>query len=164
VQGIYKTNEYLIRFLSNLLLDENNILKNRELHIRFVAPENVTNIVTAVTDNDEKFLAKSKNGGVNGGVNNEDGGVNDVNGGVNGGVNNEDGGVNGGVSLLQKQIINFMQQNSQISVAEIAKQSNKPRRTIENNVKKLKEKGIIVRIGSDKTGSWEIIKQGGEDV
>jgi fido (protein-threonine AMPylation protein) len=81
----------------------------------------------------------------------------DENGGVSGGVNNKNGGVNSGVSLLQKQIIDFMQQNPQISVAEIAKQSNRPRRTIENNVKKLKEKGIIARVGSDKTGSWRIL-------
>ena len=64
---------------------------------------------------------------------------------------------------MQQQIIDFMQQNPQISVVEIAKQSNKPRRTIENNVKKLKEKGIISRVGSDKTGNWEIIKKGGND-
>ena len=130
VQGIHKTEKYLIRFLSNLLLNENNTLKNRELHIHFVALKNATNILSENSD-------------------------------VNGGVNSRNGGEysrNGGVSVLQKQIIAFMQQNHRISVAEIAKQSNKPRRTIENNVKKLKEKGIISRVGSDKTGSWEITK------
>jgi fido (protein-threonine AMPylation protein) len=110
-RNIHRTDKYLIQFLSDLLLNENNVLKNRELHINFVQPEN--------------------------------------------------SGVNGGVSSLQKQIIDFMLQNPQISVVEIAKQSNKPRRTIENNVKKLKEKGIIVRVGSDKTGSWKIIEIGG---
>ena len=123
LRNIHKTDKYLIRFLSNLLLNENNILKNRELHVDFVAPENV--------------LVKDRNGG----------------------VNNENGDVNGGVSLLQKQIIDFMQQNPQISVVEIAKQTYKPRRTIENNVKKLKEKNVISRIGSDKTGSWVVLKQ-----
>ncbi|MDR2206900.1 MAG: Fic family protein [Flavobacteriaceae bacterium] len=39
-KNIHKTNKYLIRFLANLLLNENNILKNRELHIHFVTPEN----------------------------------------------------------------------------------------------------------------------------
>lgn len=33
-RGIYKTEKYLIYFLSNLLLGENNVLKNRELHIQ----------------------------------------------------------------------------------------------------------------------------------
>ncbi|GHT20156.1 hypothetical protein FACS1894189_9080 [Planctomycetales bacterium] len=35
-QGIHKTDKYLIRFLSNLLLAENHILKNRELHISLI--------------------------------------------------------------------------------------------------------------------------------
>jgi hypothetical protein len=39
-RDIHRTDKYLIRFLSNLLLKENNILKNRELHISFIAPEN----------------------------------------------------------------------------------------------------------------------------
>jgi predicted HTH transcriptional regulator len=30
---------------------------------------------------------------------------------------------------------------------------------IENNIKKLREKGIISCVGSDKTGSWEILKK-----
>ena len=32
-QGIYKTNEYLDLFFGNLLFNENNILRNRDLHI-----------------------------------------------------------------------------------------------------------------------------------
>ncbi len=34
-KGIYKTERYLIHFLSNLLLGENNSLKNREMHVRY---------------------------------------------------------------------------------------------------------------------------------
>lgn len=34
-RGIYKTETFLIRFLSNLLLKENHSLKNREMHIHF---------------------------------------------------------------------------------------------------------------------------------
>ena len=34
-QNIYKTYRFLILFLSNLLLNENHILKNREMHIHF---------------------------------------------------------------------------------------------------------------------------------
>lgn len=33
--GIYKTETFLIRFLSNLLLNENHSLKNREMHVHF---------------------------------------------------------------------------------------------------------------------------------
>jgi predicted HTH transcriptional regulator len=129
-------------FFGNLLIGEKNELKNRYLHINYVAPENTPN--------------KSE---ADGGVNNEKFPENNTNGGVNGGVNTE----NGGVSLLQKQIIDLMQLNPQISVAEIAKQTNKPRRTIENHVKTLKAKGIIYRIGSDKTGSWKILEKRGNN-
>ncbi len=75
----------------------------------------------------------------------------------NGGVNSGNGGVNGGVSLLQKRILDLVGQNPHITIVEIAGQTNTPRRTVENNLKKLKERGIISRIGSDKTGSWVII-------
>lgn len=34
-QGIYKIEKFLIRFLSNLLLGENFLLRNREMHIRY---------------------------------------------------------------------------------------------------------------------------------
>lgn len=37
-KGIHKTEKFLIRFLSNLLLKENYSLKNREMHIKFVEP------------------------------------------------------------------------------------------------------------------------------
>jgi fido (protein-threonine AMPylation protein) len=39
-KGIYKTEKFLVRFLSNLLLKENHSLKNREMHIQFVEPVN----------------------------------------------------------------------------------------------------------------------------
>jgi fido (protein-threonine AMPylation protein) len=40
VKNIHATNEFLLRFLENLLLDENHILKNREMHVKFVEPVN----------------------------------------------------------------------------------------------------------------------------
>lgn len=41
-KGIHKTEKYLFRFLSNLLLKENHLLKNREMHIQFAEPVNDT--------------------------------------------------------------------------------------------------------------------------
>ena len=41
-KGIYKTEKYIIRFLSNLLLNQNHSLKNREMHIHYVKPINDT--------------------------------------------------------------------------------------------------------------------------
>jgi hypothetical protein len=37
--NIYATEEYLMKFFGNLLFDENNELKNRYLHIRYIAPD-----------------------------------------------------------------------------------------------------------------------------
>jgi len=36
-QNIYKTDKYLLLFLSNLVLNENHTLRNREMHIHFIA-------------------------------------------------------------------------------------------------------------------------------
>jgi len=114
--NIHATQEFLIKFFGNLLLGENNELKNRYMRIDWV----------------ENVPVNSKNGGVFGGV-------------------------FGGVNLLQKIIIDLMHDNSHISIVEIANQTGKPRRTIENNVKKLKEINAITRIGSDKTGEWKVL-------
>jgi fido (protein-threonine AMPylation protein) len=76
---------------------------------------------------------------------------------TDGGVKVENGGVNGGVSLLQKRILDLLGQNPHISAAEIAKQTDTPHRTIENNLKKLKESGTITREGADKNGKWIIL-------
>jgi len=55
-KNIHATNEFLLRFLENLLLNENHILKNREMHVKFVEPVN--------------DLVKAKNDPVNDPVNN----------------------------------------------------------------------------------------------
>ncbi|GHV67526.1 hypothetical protein FACS1894199_13190 [Bacteroidia bacterium] len=50
-----------------------------------------------------------------------------------------------------------MKENPQIRAFELAQKLSKPVRTIENNIKQLKEKEIITRIGSKKTGFWKLI-------
>jgi hypothetical protein len=58
-RGVHKTGKYFIRFLSNLLLCENNILKNRELHIDFKAQNlYVEKAVTKDTVNDNSDTVK----------------------------------------------------------------------------------------------------------
>jgi fido (protein-threonine AMPylation protein) len=39
-KNIHANNEFLLRFFENLLLDENHILKNREMHVQYVEPVN----------------------------------------------------------------------------------------------------------------------------
>jgi len=70
-----------------------------------------------------------------------------------GGIN---GGLFGGLNETEKEIISLIKENQYIKVFEIAQVLLKPVRTIENNISRLKEKGIISRIGSKRTGFWKI--------
>ena len=127
----------------------------------------IENTLYKYVDNDDD-LVKNTNGGVNGGVNGVNGGANggvnkpvnidfdpvkNTNGGLNGGIN---GGLNGGLNVTQKEILFLIKENSYIKAFEMAQKLLKPVRTIENNLRQLKEKGIITRIGSKKTGFWQI--------
>ncbi|MDO5665930.1 MAG: Fic family protein [Bacteroidia bacterium] len=54
-KGIHKTEKYLIRFLSNLLLKETHLLKNREMHIQYTELMNDTVKIKNDTVNDPVF-------------------------------------------------------------------------------------------------------------
>ena len=118
----------------------------------------IENTVYKYVDKDDDPVndpVKNANGGINGGLN---GGINGgANGGANGGVNGGVfGGVNADVNATQKEILVLINENPHIRAFEMAQKLLKPVRTIENNLRQLKEKGIISRIGSDKTGFWKI--------
>ncbi len=53
----------------------------------------------------------------------------------------------------------LIKQNNKITAAKISEQLNVSLSTAKRKIKVLKEKGIIKRIGSDKTGYWKITKQ-----
>lgn len=84
-----------------------------------------------------------------------------VNGTVNDTVNDTvNGTVNDGVKLTptEKAVLDCIRDNNSIGVAEIVSRTEKGRSTIMRSIKSLKEKGFIRRVGSDKTGSWEILR------
>jgi fido (protein-threonine AMPylation protein)/ribosomal protein S25 len=60
-KGIYKTEKYLVRFLSNLLLGKNQSLKNREMHVQYI--DTVKTEVDTVNDtvNDTVFNLITQN-------------------------------------------------------------------------------------------------------
>ena len=143
-RNIHRTNTYLIRFFSNLLLKENNILKNRELHINFVPKENTPNLSEnggqkmmvrksgqkkKFPVNDKKFLVKSKKFLVN----------------------------DEKFPVIGLEIMKLMENNPNVTIMELSKQLNISDRAVKNNINKLKNAGIIARIGSDKAGHWEIV-------
>jgi fido (protein-threonine AMPylation protein)/biotin operon repressor len=114
-KGIYKTEEYLIRFLSNLLLGTNHLLKNREMHIHYIDTDSTkTDTVNAKTDT---------------------------------------------VNAKTDTVFDLIRQNNNVSASEISERLNVSLSTAKRRLKELKEKGYIVRIGSDKTGYWKVKEQ-----
>ena len=65
--------------------------------------------------------------------------------------------VNEGVSLADKEITIYriVKRNPDITYLRLAEESGVSKATAERIMKSLKEKGIIIRVGSDKTGHWE---------
>jgi predicted HTH transcriptional regulator len=62
---------------------------------------------------------------------------------------------------LQSDTVNdtvwfLIKQNNKITAAEISERLNISLSTSKRKIKELKEKGIVERIGSDKTGYWRI--------
>ena len=79
------------------------------------------------------------------------------NGSVNDGVNDD---VNDGVNDLGKtaQLVYAVMKAEKVNTAdEIAKKIQKSEPTVERSIKELKTKNLILRIGSDKTGHWEVL-------
>ena len=76
-------------------------------------------------------------------------------GGINGGVNAS---VNASVKLSDTQlsIISLLKTTSQITLKEIATKVGINQATVSRNINKLKQLGLIERIGSDKTGFWKV--------
>ena len=76
---------------------------------------------------------------------------------LNGTVND---GVNDGVklSVTEQAVLDCIKEDNALSALEIAGKIGKEKRTVERTIKALKEKGLIRRVGSDKTGSWKILR------
>ena len=84
-----------------------------------------------------------------------------INVGVNDGVNvGENVGVNveTNLSATLLKVLENLRNNKASSAAEIAQSIGKPQRTVERAIAELKEKGYITRIGSDKSGSWKVLR------
>ena len=72
------------------------------------------------------------------------------------GANDKNVGVNVGVKLNKTQIkiVELIRNNPSVTIEEMARFATVETRTIERNIKKLKEKEIIDRVGADKNGHW----------
>ena len=133
------------------------IITPRTFTIYFHTRDNERNETASSTiKNSDIDAIDSKNGGINGGINENK----PKNFGVNFG---ENFGVNFGVNKTQEQIIAFIAENPTIRLQEIADKMNLTKRIIEHNITILKHRGIIDRVGSKKTGQWQINKKDGDE-
>ena len=125
-KGIYMNTEYLEKFFRNILLGENNELKNRYTHIDYDEYMKKMSVKDTgkITEKSHKNHSK----------------------------------VTVNLTEVQQNIVNAIKQNQFVSQTEIAKELSLARETVNRNMKKLQEKGIIKRIGADKNGHWEVIE------
>ncbi|MEZ3597837.1 MAG: transposase [Paramuribaculum sp.] len=88
--------------------------------------------------------------------------VNVTENGTDGTDNGTDGTDNGtdGTNEMSREdaIVNLMRKNKRISIKEISAQLNIPRRTLFRIIDALKTSNRIKRIGSEKSGTWEVIE------
>ncbi len=56
-----------------------------------------------------------------------------------------------------------MKENPHITIPELCKVTGLSDRGVRNNIEKLKQKGLIIRIGPDKGGYWQVIDVGGDN-
>jgi ATP-dependent DNA helicase RecG len=66
--------------------------------------------------------------------------------------------INAPISAVQMQLLDFLRSNPSISYDELAELTQKDRSTVMRNIGKLKSAGMLQRVGSRKTGHWEIIE------
>jgi ATP-dependent DNA helicase RecG len=61
-----------------------------------------------------------------------------------------------GLVESQRRILELTKNNPQISKAEMAEKIGISTTAIDKNIEKLKEKGLLRRVGPDKGGKWEV--------
>ena len=121
---------YLERFFRNLILGENNELKNRYTHI----------------DYDEyikKFGENQKSSEKNQSINDT------------AKITQK---ITVKITVNQQKIIDVIKENPFATQEELSNIVGIARLNINKNMKKLQEQGIIKRIGADKNGHWEVIE------
>jgi predicted HTH transcriptional regulator len=73
--------------------------------------------------------------------------------GIAGGIEN---GIDAGVEKNNEKILNAVLTNPKITQRELATGTGVSMRTVARELKRLRDKGVIQRIGSDRSGYWEV--------
>ena len=61
------------------------------------------------------------------------------------------------VTESEEKVLEILRENQTATYLEIADKLKVSRKTVSQKVKSLKEKGLIIRIGSAKKGYWKVI-------
>jgi fido (protein-threonine AMPylation protein)/predicted transcriptional regulator len=72
-------------------------------------------------------------------------------------VNDKNVPVKSEISNIEKIVLDLLKINPKLTYEQIAEQINKNRKTVQRTIVSLRDKGFIIRVGSDKTGYWKII-------
>jgi len=62
-----------------------------------------------------------------------------------------------------QKILKLIRDDAQITIEQMSKNLNISDRAIKKNIKKLKDRGLLERIGPDKGGYWKVIKPNNQD-
>ena len=71
---------------------------------------------------------------------------------------NKNVGTNVGLSATEKKVLSHLLENPEATADDMAATIGVTKRTIERTLKKLQEKGLLVRSGAKKSGIWIVIK------
>ena len=119
--GVERTTEFLELFFRNLLMGEDNELKNRYLHVRWKddglkVSEEGSQIMAVGTQKGTQKTVKST-----------------------------------------QKIMEMVAADASVTTEEMAQRLGISRRAVAKHIANLKEKGLLLRIGPDKGGHWEIV-------
>lgn len=129
-EGIEENPDYLERFFRNLILGENNELKNRYTHIDY------GKYIKKFGENDKSSV---KNQSINNTAK----------------ITQK---ITVKITVNQQKIIDVIKENPFATQEELSNIVGIARLNINKNMKKMQEQGIIKRIGADKNGHWEVIE------
>jgi len=136
-KGISSSTEYLDHFFGNLLLNEKNVLKNRDMLVSACSGAAGDTANYTVKHGD---TVKRQNDTVNDTVKWQDYGENDT------------------VKPNVDTVFSLIKNTPNITAAKLAERTGRGIATVKREIRRLKECGAIERIGSDKAGRWKILK------
>jgi len=63
------------------------------------------------------------------------------------------------MSVGEEKVYKFLRKNPNATIKIISNDTNLSTRTVQRILSSLKEKDLLIRMGSDKTGYWKIIER-----